>query len=324
MLSVENVKIAYPVGDILDVGLKETLIRRLKKNYQVREFVAVDGVSFHLEKGDMLGIIGHNGAGKSTLVKAIAGVVKPAGGRIRREGKVTALLELSAGFDPDLTVRENTILRAAMMGYTREYVQQAYDKIISFAELGEFQDRTFKQLSSGMKARLGFAIAGLIDPEILILDEVLSVGDSGFKKKSEARMKEIIHGGAVTVLISHSTRQVETLCNKLLWLDHGRQVVFTDEVKLYCEAYEEFMHSKKLPASREQAEKMAAKQAGRQKAEREKAARGEAQKLEAILANGKNEQLARRALEILCQKWPDLVRQAVEQPIEEFHGKKDD
>ena len=322
MLSVENVRITYPVGDILDVGLKETMIRKLKKDYRVREFVAVDGVSFHLEKGDMLGIIGHNGAGKSTLVKAVAGVVKPAAGRIERRGKVTALLELSAGFDPDLTVRENTILRAAMMGYTREYVQQAYDKIIAFAELEEFQDRTFKQLSSGMKARLGFAIAGLIDPEILILDEVLSVGDSGFKKKSEARMKEIIHGGAVTVLISHSTRQVESMCNKLLWLDHGKQVAFTDEVKLYCDAYEEFMRSKKLPSNREEAEEMAAKQAERQRAEREKAARGEAQKLESILTNSKDEQLARRALEILGEKWPQLVRQAAEQCDQSIQGEE--
>lgn len=322
MLSVENVRITYPVGDILDVGLKETMIRKLKKDYQVREFVAVDGVSFHLERGDMLGIIGHNGAGKSTLVKAVAGVVKPAAGRIERRGKVTALLELSAGFDPDLTVRENTILRAAMMGYTREYVQQAYDKIIAFAELEEFQDRTFKQLSSGMKARLGFAIAGLIDPEILILDEVLSVGDSGFKKKSEARMKEIIHGGAVTVLISHSTRQVESMCNKLLWLDHGKQVAFTDEVKLYCDAYEEFMRSKKIPRSREEAEEMAARQTERQRAEREKAARGEAQKLESILSGSKDEQLARRALEILKEKWPYLVRQAAEQFNQSIQGEE--
>ena len=323
MLSVENVRITYPMGDILDVGLKETMIRKLKGEYQVREFVAVDGVSFRLEKGDMLGIIGHNGAGKSTLVKAIAGVVKPAAGHIQRKGKVTALLELSAGFDPDLTVRENTILRAAMMGYSREYVQQTYDKIIAFAELQEFQDRTFKQLSSGMKARLGFSIAGLIDPEILILDEVLSVGDSGFKKKSEARMKEIIHGGAVTVLISHSTRQVESMCNKLLWLDHGRQVVFTDEVKLYCAAYEEFMRTKKLPHSREEAEEMAGRQAQRQQAEREKAARGEAQKLEAILAGSKDEQLARRALEILRQKWPALFLQAESQPNESIQGEED-
>jgi len=322
MLSVENVRITYPVGDILDVGLKETMIRKLKKDYQVREFVAVDGVSFRLEKGDMLGIIGHNGAGKSTLVKAVAGVVKPASGKIERRGKVTALLELSAGFDPDLTVRENTILRAAMMGYTREYVQQAYDKIIAFAELGEFQDRTFKQLSSGMKARLGFAIAGLIDPEILILDEVLSVGDSGFKKKSEARMKEIIHGGAVTVLISHSTRQVESMCNKLLWLDHGKQVAFTDEVKLYCDAYEEFMRSKKIPRSREEAEEMAARQTERQRAEREKAARGEAQKLESILSGSKDEQLARRALEILKEKWPHLVRQTAEQFNQSIQGEE--
>lgn len=250
MLSVENVRITYPVGDVLDIGLKEMLIRKIKRQHTVREFAAVNDVSFTLEKGDLLGIIGSNGAGKSTLVKAIAGVVKPSGGTITRGGSVTALLELSAGFDADLTVRENTMLRAALMGYTKEYIGDVYDRVIEFAELQEFQDRNFKQLSSGMKSRLGFAIASLLDPEILILDEVLSVGDGAFKRKSEARMREIISQGATTILISHSLRQVESMCNKILWLDRGRQIEFGDDVEGICARYQEFLNSKGKPAKK--------------------------------------------------------------------------
>lgn len=244
MLSVENVRISYPIGDVLDVGLKEIIIQKLKRTHRIHEFVAVDNASFELESGDLMGIIGSNGAGKSTLAKAIAGVVKPVAGRITRNGKVTALLELSAGFDGDLTVRENTRLRAAMMGYTSRYIDEVYDQIIAFAELEDFQDRNFKQLSSGMKSRLGFAIASLVNPEILILDEVLSVGDGAFKQKSEARMREIIKGGATTILISHSLKQVESMCNKILWLDKGKTVCYGKDVQGLCAQYQEFLNQK--------------------------------------------------------------------------------
>ncbi|OUQ43279.1 hypothetical protein B5E65_05775 [Gemmiger sp. An120] len=307
VLDVKNLRIAYPVGDVLDIGLKETVIRKIKRDFQIREFVAVDNVSFSLKQGDMLGIIGHNGAGKSTLAKAIAGVVKPTCGTIARGGKVTALLELSAGFDPDLTVRENTILRAAMMGYSKEYALKAYDHIIQFAELQGFEERSFKQLSSGMKARLGFSIASLVDPEILILDEVLSVGDSGFRKKSEKRMKEIIGGGAVTLLISHSMRQVQSLCNKILWLDHGRQIAFTDKVELYCTAYEEFMRTKELPKTEEDVVRLAHSYTEWKQSETERAARIETKKLEAILENGKSEAAVKAAVAILRKQRPELL-----------------
>ena len=215
------------------------------------EFWADRDVTFSLEKGDMLGIIGTNGAGKSTLLKAISGIMEPTQGRVTRRGSIAALLELASGFDGDLTVRENAYLRGAMLGYTRKFMDQTYDQIIDFAELRDFQDRPFKQLSSGMKSRLAFSIARLVDPEVLILDEVLSVGDGAFRKKSEAKMREILAGGATTLLVSHSTGQVRSLCNKILWLDHGNQVAFGNNVQGLCDAYEKYLNTKKLPGKDE-------------------------------------------------------------------------
>lgn len=188
----------------------------------------------------MLGIIGSNGAGKSTLLKAVSGIMEPTYGSFRREGSIAALLELGSGFDGDLTVRENTYLCGAMLGYTREFMDGTYDSIIEFAELQDFQDRPFKQLSSGMQSRLAFSIASLVRPDILILDEVLSVGDGAFRKKSEEKMKEIIHGGATTILVSHSLDQVREMCTKVLWLHKGEQIAFGDDVQGICDQYEAF------------------------------------------------------------------------------------
>lgn len=240
VLEVNNVSIRYLTGDFKDIGLKEYVMRRLKKNYHVHEFWADKDISFSLEKGDMLGIIGTNGAGKSTLLKAISGIMEPTKGSVKREGNVAALLELASGFDGDLTVKENAYLRGAMLGYTRKFMDETYEQIIAFAELQDFQDRPFKQLSSGMKSRLAFAIASLVQPDILILDEVLSVGDGAFKKKSEAKMREIIEGGATTILVSHSLDQVENLCNKVLWLEKGQQVAFGD-TKILCGLYQKYL-----------------------------------------------------------------------------------
>ena len=228
-------------GDFKDIGLKEYVMRRIKRNYKVKEFWADRDISFTLEKGDMLGIIGANGAGKSTLLKAISGIMEPTKGWVHREGTIAALLELGSGFDGDLTVRENTYLRGAMLGYTRKFMDETYAQIIAFAELKEFEDRPFKQLSSGMKSRLAFSIASLVEPDILILDEVLSVGDGAFRKKSEAKMKEIINGGATTILVSHSLGQIRQMCSKILWLDKGRQVEFGSDVQGICDRYEAFL-----------------------------------------------------------------------------------
>ena len=244
ILKVENVSIKYITGDFKSIGLKEYVVRRLKGNYTVKEFWANKNITFNLQEGDMLGIIGTNGAGKSTLLKAVSGIMRPSEGTIVRHGTIAALLELGSGFDGDLTVKENAYLRGAMLGYTRKFMDETYEQIIDFAELKEFEDRPFKQLSSGMKSRLAFSIASMVRPDILILDEVLSVGDGAFRKKSEAKMKEIINGGATTILVSHSLNQVRSMCSKILWLHKGKQITFGSDVQKICDDYQSFLDGK--------------------------------------------------------------------------------
>ena len=235
-VDVNNITVEYIVGDIQNIGLKDFVIRKLKGTDDRKLFRALDGISFHLEEGDSCGIIGKNGAGKSTLLKVISGIMRPTKGSLTVDGKIAALLELGSGFDWDMTVRENTFLRGAMLGYTRKFMNDLYDDIISFAELEEFQDRPYKTLSSGMKSRLAFSIASQVNPDILILDEVLSVGDADFRAKSEKRMREIIDGGAITLFVSHSLEQVRKVCNKTLWIEKGKQIAFGD-TKEICDMY---------------------------------------------------------------------------------------
>ncbi|MGN0642759.1 MAG: ABC transporter ATP-binding protein [Huintestinicola sp.] len=243
VIEVKDVSVVFKTGDFKQIGLKDYVIKKLQRNFQVKEFLAVDGVSFTVEKGDMLGIIGTNGAGKSTLLKVVTQIMRPSKGTVKVDGKIAALLELASGFDGDMTVKENAYLRGAMLGYTRKFMDEKYDEIIDFAELRDFQDREFKHLSSGMKSRLAFAIACLVNPDILILDEVLSVGDGAFKIKSEKKMKEIINSGVATILVSHSLDQIRRMCTKVLWLDHGKQVAL-GETKEICDRYAEFLASK--------------------------------------------------------------------------------
>jgi ABC-2 type transport system ATP-binding protein len=245
ILEVHDVSIRYMTGDFKEIGIKEYVMRKLTRNYQVVEFWADRDVNFTLEQGDMLGIIGTNGAGKSTLLKVVSGIMEPTRGYVKRQGTIAALLELGSGFDGDLTVRENTYLRGAMLGYTRKFMDETYDQIIDFAELKEFENRPFKQLSSGMKSRLAFSIASLVRPDILILDEVLSVGDGAFRKKSEAKMREIIGSGATTILVSHSIQQVREMCSKILWLHKGRQIEFGDDVQGICDRYQEMLNGER-------------------------------------------------------------------------------
>ena len=254
-IECNDVSIRYKKGDLQQIGLKDYVIKKLTRTYKVEEFWADKNITFSIEKGDMLGIVGTNGAGKSTLLKAITGIMIPTKGTVHTEGKIAALLELSSGFDNDLTIKENTFLRGALLGYTKEFMLAHYDEIIAFAELEDFQDYTFKQLSSGMKSRLAFSIACLVNPDILILDEVLSVGDEAFKAKSAARIKDILNNGVTGILISHSVKQIRELCNICLWLDHGNQIAFgpTDVV---CDAYTTFLFSpkkkKRLPKNEEE------------------------------------------------------------------------
>lgn len=241
VLSVNDVSILYMTGDFKDIGLKEFLMRKLTGSYKVSQFWAVKDVSFTLEKGDLLGIVGVNGAGKSTLLKAVSGVMTPTKGTVQVKGKIAALLELASGFDEDLTVRENAYLRGAMLGYTRAFMDEKCGEIIDFAELQAYADRPFRQLSSGMKARIAFAIASMVRPDILILDEVLSVGDGSFQEKSARKMQEIMGNGTTTILVSHAVSQVRELCNKVLWMDHGRQVAF-GQANEVCDAYTYYLN----------------------------------------------------------------------------------
>ena len=308
VISVQNEAVRFITGDLKDIGLKEYVIKKIQRNYHITEFWANRGISFTLEKGDMLGIVGSNGAGKSTLLKVISGVLEPTEGKIKVRGNIAALLELSSGFDGNMTVRENTYLRGALLGYTREYMDRMYDSIIAFAELEDFQDRQFKQLSSGMKSRLAFSIACLVNPDILILDEVLSVGDGAFRRKSGAKMAEILARGVTGLFVSHSVGQVRELCNKVLWLDHGRQIAFGDNVELLCNAYEEFLHSRKIPGNDEEIRQMSEAYQVRREEEQKRKAEKRTKNLKKELAEGSSEDALKAALEIIRQQKPELLR----------------
>lgn len=309
IISAKGVSIRYITGDFKDIGLKEYVVRRLRGNYKITEFWADWDVNFDLERGDMLGIIGSNGAGKSTLLKAVSGIMIPTKGHMKVNGSVAALLELGSGFDGDLTVRENTYLRGAMLGYTRKFMDEKYDEIIEFAELQNFQERPFKHLSSGMKSRLAFSIACLVYPDILILDEILSVGDGAFRKKSGDKMKSILGSGVTGILVSHSLPQVRELCNKILWLDHGKQIAFTDEVELYCDAYEEFLQTKKLPINRLQVEQLASEYHIRVREGRERVAHAEVKRLQVILEQSKTDETLATALAVVRMQKPELLKE---------------
>ena len=308
IIKANGVSIRYITGDFKDIGLKEYVVRRLKGDYHVTEFWADRNVTFSLEKGDMLGIIGSNGAGKSTLLKAVSGIMVPTEGSMEIHGNVAALLELTAGFDGELTVRENTYLRGAMLGYTRKFMDDTYESIIDFAELQNFQDRPFKQLSSGMKSRLAFSIACLVSPDILILDEVLSVGDGAFRKKSGDKMREILSGGVTGILVSHSVDQVREMCNKILWLDHGKQIYFGNETETVCNAYEEFLISRKLPKSPVEIDTLSNAFLRRKEEERRKKQMNEAQKLQSILESGSSDAAVDAALAIIRKRQPELLK----------------
>jgi len=222
VLKVDHVGMRFNLSEVKVDNLKEYVIKALKKELRFQEYWALKDISFELNKGDRLGILGLNGAGKSTLLKTIAGVLKPTEGSVKTKGRIVPLLELGAGFDKDYTGAENIYLYGAMLGYSKEFLREKYDEIVEFSELGDFINVPIKNYSSGMKARLGFSIATVVEPDILILDEVLSVGDAKFRKKSEKRIKDMFEKGVTVLFVSHSLAQVQSLCNRAILLEKGK------------------------------------------------------------------------------------------------------
>lgn len=227
-IELEHVGMKFNLSKEKTDNLKDYVIKLIKRDMHHNEFWALKDVSFAVEKGDRVGVLGLNGAGKSTLLKVIAGVFKPTEGTVIRRGKIAPLLELGAGFDKEYTGSENIYLYGAVLGYSKKFIDEKYDEIVEFSELGDFIDVPVKNYSSGMRSRLGFSIATVVAPKILILDEVLSVGDAKFRRKSEKKIKSMFKSGVTVLFVSHSLEQVKRLCNKAMILDHGKLIAYGD------------------------------------------------------------------------------------------------
>jgi ABC-2 type transport system ATP-binding protein len=238
VLKVDNVSMKFNLMEKKVDNLKEYFIKMVKNEIRYQEFWALKNISFSLKAGDRLGILGLNGAGKSTLLKIIAGVLKATDGKVISKGKVVPLLELGAGFDPQYTGAENIYLYGAVLGYPKDFIKEKYDEIVKFSELGEFINVPVKNYSSGMKARLGFSIATIVEPDILILDEVLSVGDAKFRKKSEKKIQAMFDKGVTVLFVSHSLEQVKRICNRAILLERGTLIAdgSVDDVSTIYEA----------------------------------------------------------------------------------------
>lgn len=237
VIDVNNVTVTFRM-DINQINsLKEWFVTFLKGKQKYEEFSALRGVSFQVEKGEVLGIIGRNGAGKSTILKVISGILKPTSGKVTITGRIVPMLELGSGFDMELSGRENIFLNGAILGYTEEYLKSKYDEIVAFSELAEFINMPIKTYSSGMLMRLAFSVATVVKPDILIVDEILSVGDEAFQRKSKSRMMELMSGGTTVLFVSHSLDQVRQMCRRAVWLDHGQVKMYGDANEV-CDAYQ--------------------------------------------------------------------------------------
>lgn len=232
IIKVDNVSMKFNLSQEKVDSIKEYVIKFLKREIQYNEFWALKNISFNMQKGERLGILGLNGAGKSTLLKVIAGVFKPTEGKVERHGVLAPMLELGAGFDMQYTGAENIYLYGSVLGYSKAFIEERFDEIVEFSELKEFIDVPLKNYSSGMRARLGFSIATIVEPDILILDEVLSVGDAKFRKKSEKKVMDMFDKGVTVLFVSHSLEQVERLCNKAMILEHGKMLEYGDISKV--------------------------------------------------------------------------------------------
>ena len=237
MIEANNVTVTYRLTKNRLVNFKEYVVNFLTRKLAYEEFHALNGVSFHVEKGDVVGFVGRNGAGKSTTLKVISGILKPTTGSVTVYGNVVPMLELGSGFDYDLSGRENIFLNGAILGYDKEFLKSKYQEILEFSELEAFIEQPLRTYSSGMIMRLAFSIATVVEPEILIVDEMLAVGDAAFQQKSHKRMLELMGGGTTVLLVSHDIKQIRDLCDKVVWLDHGK-VKMIGPTKEVCDAYQ--------------------------------------------------------------------------------------
>lgn len=239
MIEVENISMKFRMANDKVVSLKEYMVAFLERRIQYKEFTALEDINFNVKKGEVLGIIGRNGAGKSTLLKIIAGVLKPTTGKVTLRGNVVPMLELGSGFDQELSGSENIFLNGAILGYDKEFLESKYDEIVEFSELKDFIHMPIRNYSSGMLMRLAFSIATVVEPEILIVDEILAVGDEGFQNKSKARMMELMGGGTTVLFVSHSIEQIEEMCDKVVWLDDHKVRMYGDS-KTVCSEYKKY------------------------------------------------------------------------------------
>ena len=237
MISLDHVTMDYRIQQENIKSVKEYLVRAIRGKVTYHEFRALEDVNLWIKKSEVCGIIGRNGAGKSTLLKVIAGILTPTKGSVHINGNIAPMLELGAGFDPDLTAKENIFLNGAILGYSKEFLIDKFEEIVEFSELRDFIDQPVRTYSSGMMMRLAFSIATLVEPEVLIVDEILSVGDAHFQKKSEERMKKMMSGGTTVLMVSHSLKQIRELCSRVVWLEHGK-VKMDGDTQEVCDAYE--------------------------------------------------------------------------------------
>ena len=250
MVDIKNVSMKFNLGIENDSSLKGMFIHMLdprkwkKKNKENEYFWALKDIDFHINPGEVVGIVGANGAGKSTLLKVVSGVYKPTTGRVIVNGKISPMIELGAGFDGELTARENIYLNGAILGYTKAFIDSKFDEIVEFSELEEFLDVPVKNFSSGMSAKLAFSISTIVNPEVLIVDEILSVGDLKFQEKSKNKMMSMIQGGTTVLYVSHSLQSIKDLCTKVIWLDHG-EIQMIGNTKKVCDKYYDFIMKKK-------------------------------------------------------------------------------
>lgn len=238
MIKLENVSMRFNLGIEKNYSIKEAFISIFDKKRRVKktEFWALDNISFEVKKGEVIGLIGSNGAGKSTLLKVVSGVMKPTKGKVTVNGAISPMIELGAGFDLELTARENIYLNGAILGYSKKFINEKFEEIVEFSELRDFLDAPVKNFSSGMIAKLAFSIATVVEPEILIVDEILSVGDIKFQEKSKKKMMEMITGGTTVLYVSHSLESIKELCDRVVWIEHGK-LIKTGKAKEICDEY---------------------------------------------------------------------------------------